>query len=71
MSLIECEADVKFTDPFDPVISQPMEGLDEEEEAKHERERNVEFVTEDCECKERLCDEEPKTFVEPLFSQVS
>lgn len=45
-----------------------MERFDEEEEAKHEHEWNVEVITKDCECKERLCYKEPKAIMKALYS---
>ena len=55
------------TDPFNTVQGQPMERLDEEEEAKHEHEWYVEVIAKDGECKERLCYEEPKAIMEALY----
>ena len=51
---------------FDAVSHEPMEALDEEEEAKHEKEGDVELITEYGESEERLCDEHPCLVVETL-----
>ena len=56
------------THGFDTVSHEPMEALDEEEEAKHEEERHVKFVPEDREGEERLGDEHPCLVVKPLGS---
>ena len=59
-------ASVVETYPFDAVGKQPVETFDEEQKTKHERERNVEFITEDGERKQRLSDKEPHAVVKPL-----
>ena len=45
-----------------------METFDEQEEAKHEEERHIEFVPEDREGEERLGNEHPCLVVKPLGS---
>lgn len=36
--------------PFYSITCKPVEGLDEEQRSKHERERGVKFISEDGEC---------------------
>ena len=57
-----------FTYRFHAVCHKPMETFDEQEEAKHEEERHIEFVPEDREGEERLGDEHPCLVVKPLGS---
>lgn len=38
--------------PFDAVCQEPVERFDKQEKAKHDCERDVEFVSKDGECKE-------------------
>ena len=53
---------------FNTVRHEPVEAFDEEQEAKHEEERHVEFVPEDREGEERLGNEHPCLVVKPLGS---
>ena len=51
---------------FNTVRHEPVEAFDEEQEAKHEEEWDVELVTKDGERQERLCNKHPCLIVEPL-----
>ena len=52
--------------PFDAVCQKPVERFDEQEKAKHDCERDVEFVSKDGECQERLGDEKPHAVIKSL-----
>ena len=51
---------------FDAVCHKPVEALDEEEEAEHEEEWDVELVAKDGEGEEGLCYEHPCLVVQTL-----
>jgi hypothetical protein len=43
-----------------------VERFDKKQEPKHDNEGGVELIPEDRESQKRLCDEKPKTVIEPL-----
>jgi hypothetical protein len=55
--------------PFDPICQEPVKALDEQKEAKHDPELDVEVVSEDGEGKERFGDEEPCSIIQTLRRQ--
>lgn len=51
------------------ICHEPVETLDEEKEAEHQHEGNVEFVSEDSEGEERFGHEHPRLVVQTLPKQ--
>lgn len=51
---------------FHTISHEPVEALDEQEEAEHDHEGDVKIVAEDGECQQRFRDEDPCLVVQPL-----
>ena len=62
---------MRETHGFDAVGHEPVEALDEEKKAKHEKERDVELIAEYGESEEGLCNEHPCLVVETLGAGVN
>jgi hypothetical protein len=48
-----------------------VERFDKKQEPKHDNEGGVELIPEDRESQKRLCDEKPKTVIEPLATTLT